>query len=340
MDQKFITNVVVACDCARTANVQITDPATTATYIGEKEVVIKGIDGTCYTSAANVTDKEEVLTIGTRKVGADYPVFVQPIYGGDIKSVYVIPYNAPVQETVKITGIDATLTNFTYIVRIVNTRGNDSKQIPTFKTAEYSVTTAQTAAQIVAGLAANINATFANDLNFPVTAKADGTSSDELVVTATAPEFSEGKYKYQQFRFTLECVGFTGTVSSNKGAALTVTGGTPSSYAAFTIGDGSVNEIKQLEWKAANNQYGNMTGRRVNAMYETTPIPLNTVTGETYDKLVINLEPTGGVSAESIKLPSTIVVPIAIGTGNQGDDLVAVINAYLTLWGIATISLT
>lgn len=347
MNSKFSSQVFVAKDAARTAT-QIVNPLT-AGYPALGEVVLVDQSG-LVVEANTITAKSQVLSVVMRS-NDDKIYRSSPINGEFVKSAYLLKYNAPVQQYAKFSmSAFTTTTNFNFVVRIRDWKPRNS-YYGRWKTAEFAVTTNPGVAAIAAGLAKSINDNFESDRNFPVVAASN--NAGEVVIMGVAPYFEAGKYKYEHFRYVVEPANFTASVSTNLGASLT----TPSSltynstkypigdgvtYTKATIGDGSVNEIKELEWYYINNFYLK-TGRRIDVPYEFTPIGLNVEAGKCYHKVVINLEygQEQANNAYSTTLPSSII--FALPGTNQSVQILAAINKYLyTIWGVipSTLSFT
>lgn len=348
MNSKFSQQVFVAKDAARAAT-QIYS-STTGGYAALGEVVLVDQTGAVVEAAA-ITAKSQVLSVVMRS-NDDKIYKSTAINGANVKSAYVKKYCAAVQQFAKFTvsSADALKTNFNFVVRVRDWKPRES-YFGRWKTADFAVTTAKTVAQIAEGIARSINANFVSDRNFPVCAASN--ASGDVILMGIAPYYEAGKFNYEHFRYVVEPVNFDSsvTVSTNLGTTLaipalaaynpyTIPASTTQNPA--TIGDGTVNDIKDLEWFYLNNFYATKLGRRINVPYEYNNLQLNVEASKCYDKVIINLEygMEEASNAYSTTLPSSIVLCLPTGA-NQGDDLIAGINKYLyTLWGVIPAALT
>jgi hypothetical protein len=338
MDQNCITNVFVAKDIARTSTPQITAPGTTATYIHDGEIFVVQ-ESTCLV-AADTPVKNLPISFVMKSSDGLRISSSQPIYGGDVKRISLLPYSAPVEQSAALMITDAVLENTNYIVRVVLTKPEDNhSRTPNFILGSYLTGTTTTKAALVAGLAASLNLKVTNDPIWSnITFSAGGTNSDVLIATSTASSFYDpAKFPYQQKRFTMQLVNYNYTYDDNLGAAMSLGGATATQC---TMGSGSYSDVKDMEWFAVNNQ-SLYKGKEFNQSFEVTPLGLNVESGKTYDKIVIDIEVNGGTISGDTKLKSNVVLclPISSVGSEQTADIIAVLNKYFyTAWGLTQIT--
>lgn len=338
MDQNFITNVFVAKDIARTSTPQITDPGTTATYIHNGEIFI--VQESTVLVAASTPSKSKPISFVMKSSDGLRISHSQPIYGGNVKKITLLPYSAPVEQSAALMITGSVLANTTYIVRVVQTKPEDNhSRTPNFLVGSYTTGTSTSKAALIAGLVTSLNLKVTNDpLWSTITFSAGGTNSDVLIATSTAASYLEpGKYDYQQKRFTMQLANYDYTYDDNLGAAMSLGGATASQC---TLGSGSYLDVKTMEWYMVNNQ-SLYKGKEFNQPFEVIPLGLNAESTKTYDKVVIDIEVNDGSYSGSIKQKSTVVLclPISVVGSEQTADIIAVLNKYFyTAWGLDEIT--
>lgn len=338
ISQNLITNVFVAKDIARTGTPQITAPGTTATYIHDGEIFV--VQESKALVAADTPTKLLPISFIMKSSDGLRISHSQPIYGGDVKRINLVPYSAPVEQSAALMITDAVLPYTTYSVRVVLTRTQDMhSRTPNFILGSYLTGASTTKATLIAGLVTSLNLKVANDPIWSVlTFTAGGTNSDVLIATSTnSAYYDTARFPFEQKRFTLQLVNYNYTYDDNLGAAMSLGGATASQC---TLGNGSYKEVRDMEWGAVNNQ-SLYKGKEFNQPFEVTPLGLNAESTKTYDKITIEMEVNDGVYSGSIKQKSSVVLclPISVVGSEQTADIIAVLNKYFyTAWGLSEIT--
>jgi hypothetical protein len=347
MEVRHINNVFVAKNCGRTSEtntidgdsftgVQVWAPTLTASgsteassYFGAGELVITNEAGTVQDSGIS---KIESIVFHLRDIDGKSTYRSKAIKGASITDYILQSYEAPVQQTAIITNTDVN-DSHTYILRI-RREGSLPNNTPFQKTISYTSDASATGAEIATGLVAEINANFNDDEVLPLTASVDSTDDTEIIITAKALPFEVGKFRYEQLRFVVEFVSFDADVEYNKGQTITNSNG--DSYTACTKGNGTYEQVAELDWFA--KQY---TGRHelLNSRFPVTPIKLNVDEDETYDILTIRWNETkGSFSADTNQMGHiTLALPVTDNATNQVDDILDTLDAYIvTNFGVGT----
>ncbi|MCP4255517.1 MAG: hypothetical protein GY775_19350 [Candidatus Scalindua sp.] len=361
MDIRDKTHVFVAKNCARTATVATEVIDTLTVPIGSVQVHAKKVDSgaaalSYYGPGELVVTDPAGLVLDATVVKGDAPqiAFNQRSYDGSHNYAYsaligkaingyrFTPYAAKVEQVTVINGIDATLQDHSYMIKIRREgTNNNTEKRPSVRTAFFkSAPAGSTVDQIITGLAAYINTNFSNDSYMPVTAVAD-TTNDELRITASALPWELGKFNYEQLKFTVELVNFTATISNNKYAANTVTSAT---YPKMVLGAGSYEQVAEMEFQArmetgANRDKLSGNYRRTIVPIEAQPFEDDGTTVNRYDTIVINWEDIRGNFSAGIKQQGDILIflPLDNNTTNQQDDIIDTLNKYIvTELGVGT----
>jgi hypothetical protein len=345
MDVRDISLVFVAKDCARTSGsdtidgdsvsstVQISAPleddgSAAESYIGVGEILITDASGV--NQATTITKAVPAIKFSQRSVNGTSFRSSQLIKGTDIKGYTFVPYAATVQQTSIIHTIDATLTDYNYMIKIRRV-GSEVKGLkePTVKTAQFrSAKTGSTAAQIAAGLVADINKNFANDLVIPVTAVVGGAASDAVIITAKAFYWELDKYRYDRLKFWIELVNCDATIESNVSAALTYNSIT---YAQATLGAGNYQQVAEAEFFAIKYSGVNRDAQLPIKQRNIVALEYNGVTPNTYDTVVIGWEHAEGDFSMNVRQEGNIILylPVENNGTNQALTLITTLNSYI-----------
>jgi len=352
MDVRDINNVFIAEDCLRTdllvaetidgasvLGTQIHAPLVDAgtasgSYYGPGELVVTDVAGKVLTTATALKSIPEIV-IHQRSVNGENFFTSPAIKGANITSYNLIPYKAPVEHTAVVYGIDNSLTDFSYMIKIRRV-GSDNNEIKetTVKTAYFkSAEGGSTAAEIAAGLAAYINTNFNDDLILPVVASVAGT--EELVITAKPYEYETGKFSYSKLDFVVELVNFDATVAYNREGDLTVT----DTYPQATKGAGTYQQVADIEYVA--KLYTGANKDLTSPVYRRNIVAMEADPNETYDTLVINWTNTQGDFSQNVRQEGslTIYLPTTNNDTNQvgvaTTGIVPVLDQYIvTEYGV------
>lgn len=117
-------NVLIGTDIARTASVQITDPATTATYIASGEIVVLDKNDNVLTAGSTIADSDKIRFV--QGTGTGNPlVYSNWIYASNVTSYTGASYVAA-QEQIYYVGyngssgsIDVSTAGSNYIIRVL-----------------------------------------------------------------------------------------------------------------------------------------------------------------------------------------------------------------------------
>lgn len=356
MDVRDVNNTFIAKNCDRTAlgvaetidgvsvtGVQIHAPLIDAgtaagSYYGLGELVITDISGRVLTTTTAIKAVPEIAIHQRSANGVNF--FTSPVVkGASIYSYNLTPYKVPVEHVSVISGIDASLLDHEYMIK-VRRIGSDNNKIKqtTVKTAYFhSAVAGSTAVQIATGLAAYINANFNTDPLVPIIATVTGASSDEVTITALPYEFEVGKFRYAKLNFVVELVNFTATVTSNDKVAFTDSGAVTHSHA--TKGAGTYMQIAEME--AFGKLYTGANKNLQSPNYRRTIVDMETDSAETYDTLVINWKHAQGDFSQNVRQEGSLTLFLATTNNDAsqvGEDLIgimAVLDKYIvTEWGV------
>lgn len=358
MDVRDISLVFVAKDCARTSGsdtidgdsvsstVQISAPleddgSAAESYIGAGEILITDAAGV--NQATNITKTVPAIKFVQRSAAGTNFYASQLIKGSTITSYTFRPYVATTQQTTIIHTIDATLTDHEYMIK-VRRIGSEVKGLkePTVKTFKFrSAVAGSTAAQIAAGLVADINTNAGNDLIMPLSAVVGGASNDAVIITAKALPWSLDKYRYDRLKFWVETVNFTATLVNNMNADLTYNSIT---YTQANIGCGNYQQVAEAEFFANKYTGANRNAQSPVKRREIVALDYNGVTPNTYDTVVIGWVNNQGDFSSNVRQEGNIVLylPVENNGTNQALTLITTLNSYIaTSLGVgSTITLT
>jgi len=350
MDVRDINNTFIAADCARTNGTDTIDGvavtgvqihadkddagAAATTYYGAGELVVTDTSGRVLNATTAVKAVEAIVIHQRSADGTSH--FTSPaIKGANITSYSLIPYKAPVEQVASISAIDATKTDFNYMIKIRKLGSDVSRmQESTVKTAYFKTSTAgNTATEILTGLADYINRNWNDDLLVPVKASVIGAGSDELLIEALPYEYEPYKFKYEKLNFAVELVNFDATVQTNLGQSFT--DGASTTHAIATKGAGNYEQVSDLE--LFGKLYTGANKDVTSPGFKRTIVPLDVVTGATYDTLVIGWVNKQGDFSQNVRQEGnlTIFLPTANNGTNQVIDIVNTLDNYIvTEYGV------
>lgn len=317
--------------CARTATVQITDPATTATYIGAGELVVTGVGGVVLASGDIDATVKRVQIQHRKKNGTFSPTYTLDI--DKLKTLAIKKYVAPVVCASVVTVTDFAQLNHNYVMYIYTENCiNNTPYAVSVKTGA----TALTKKQLIDNFVTAINLRFGTNNTDKTLPKlvASNVSDLHLKVVAGVEDFSVVNDPYDPTVFTVVALEDWGTVQTNKFAAIT----TPS-VAKFEKGAYSGKQVAEREFEDlgfSNGNYGNIMPRyKLNLGYDA-------VEAETYDAIVIQTIEPESSELGSGTVPSTahIYLPITDNTTSQVADIIDVLNDICTVKGFAALAVT
>ena len=329
-------NFLVVDSCGRTASVQITDPATTATYIGEGELVITDDKGVVLTTSTALKTVPAINVCIRNKNGEIGPKIRIP--GKDLVAYRGRQYKAPVLFTLFAEVTDFNKTNHTYTFHIWEEGNFNVNHTP------VSITTGATAytkTQFIDAFVAAINLQFKTsnrDLSIPYIEASNVANTHIKLVGLDDTEYDALTKPRSVNRFSVQAVDGFATITNNHLAALTV----PESVDKCTVGFGDWRDIEALEihGKARDSfKYKELrpTGFPVKHEY-------NVVAGETYATITIEwkskMENNGVIFNQAnqslaIALPRTDHATSQVGAATTG--IVPVLEKYIvTEHGIGT----
>lgn len=366
MDIRDISRIAIAENCARTnlgvaenidgvavTGVQIWAPkndtgANAGSYIGNGEVLITDEQGRSL-DASTAVKAIPAIVFHQRSLDGNHHYQSNAIKGRDIKSYEFTAYAAPVEEVGLVHTIDATLVEYTYVVKLRRrvsskmhvTNGQEVRTI-TFKTG----TTASTAQTIIDGLVTAANLQLNEDALFPIIAtRTSSGATSALTLTGQPLNWELGKYEYDQLKFTIESVNFTSTVVTNE-LALIAVGADPAGvgYAQATRGAGNYEQVADAEFHAimftgANIDKLSPVFQRRLVSYDAQKFEDDKTTANRYDTLVINWEHFEGAWSANVSQEGSMIIylPLDDNTTNQQDDILDTLNKYIvTEWGVGT----
>lgn len=347
MDIRNNASIFIAKDCARTATVQITDPATTATYYGPGEIVITNTAGTALTTATALKSVPEIMIHGRSASGKQGNVVT--IKGSEIVKYSYRRYVAPQPQAVYVDITEFNLTDFTYSLHF--TSDQDWCVTPHTKSVSVPVgKTAKTKLQLATAFVDKINNLFGADNQDFTTFRfvASLVATDKIKILAVEDDMPDGlNLKYRPQRFTVQANGYEATITDNKTAALT----SPEAINRATKGVGTYFEVAEAEKTGrgfAQGRYGFVLSNthlrmpdydvEVLGMYEA-----NGTTLKRYDEIVITWvkdvkdiggnHPHGG--AVILYLPVEDNDTNQVGVATTG--IVPVLNKYIvTEYGVGS----
>lgn len=197
MDISNFKEIIVAKDCARTANVQVWDPNAATTYLGNGEVVITDAQGNILDNT--VTKAVDRIFIKSRSAVGDGTLSSVELRGQDITGFYCENYAAASEQKVEL-GYNGSAGNAS--INLAADTLYWFKLIPLFKRGDRSPetfawrsgATAPTSADVLAGLAANLNIKGKEDKLLRVKAYVETDSAVTAGVGTTAAVVTGSKY--------------------------------------------------------------------------------------------------------------------------------------------------
>ena len=234
-------NFLVVDSCGRTANVQVTDPATTATYIGDGELVIADDKGVALTTSTALKTVPAINVYIRNKNGEVGPKIRIP--GKDIVAYRGRKYKAPVLFTAYAEVVNYNKTNHTYTLHIWEEGNFNGNHVP------VSITTGETAytqKDLVDAFVDAINLQFKTgnrDLSIPYIEASNVNDTYIKMVGLDDTEYDALTKPRSVNRFSVQAIDGFATITNNHLAALTV----PESVAKCTVGFGDWKDIKSYE---------------------------------------------------------------------------------------------
>lgn len=318
--------------CARTANVQVKDPDTTATYFGAGEMVITDKAGTTLTTSTALKSVEAIVLWLRNKDGS--VAYRAELAGKDITYYGVEKYKAYTPLTTYVEVTDFAKTNHEYLLEIVD-EGLVSETPCVSPISVVTGDTAYTKVQLIDAFVAAINLrhkTVNRDQTIP---RLTASNYDDTHIKIVAEEYTSWDALTRPRvvpRFNVLAVNGWGTVTSNKYAALT----SPEAVALFHEGTGLGKQIAEVEVLAT--QQDNFT--KMNYMGFPMARNYNYDAAETYDVVKINL--TSRLDKRSVgvvegKKQISIAIPVTSNDSAQAADIIAVLNKYINnQWGVGS----
>lgn len=333
MDIKHFATAFVADKCARTTNVQVKDPATTATFIGAGEVVITDLNGKVLADTDIVSTSQTVVIKQRNKDGNFAAQFDFKI--DDLLNASFANYKAPVEKRAVVTLVDFAQTNHTYTLWIYD--DGDKAYGMNYTPVHVTVgSVAKTKAQLAAAFVAAINLKFdtENTDNTRMKLTAVVGTGDIIVITAVANDFDKMLEPYNPTRFTITAIDDFGTVAYNTPAAL----GTPATD-PMTKGVGSGKQVAQSEYLTLG--FGNAKYANVMPLSIPANLVYNADVSERYDCLTLQVNvKTPGMSEGAVQKTAHIYLPVTDNTTSQVSVLEPVLNAIIALKGFTEFVLT
>lgn len=365
MDIRNISRLAIAENCARTnllvaenidgvavTGVQLWAPkndtgADAGSYIGKGEVLVTDEQGRSLT-AVTATKAIPAIVFHQRSLDGKHHYQSNPIKGSEITSYELTPYAAPVEEVGLIHTIDATLTDYTYVIKL-RRRVSDKMHVTNgqeIRTISYTVGSVAMAAQdIIDALVIEANKLNDDELFPIVAARTSSGATSCLELTAQPLKWELGKYEYDQLRFTIENVNFTATTLTNEFAAIGA-GSDPAGvgYAQATKGAGNYKQVADMEFHGlvftgANIDKLSPEFQRRLVSYDAQEFEDDGTTANRYDTLVINWSHVEGAWSHNVHQEGSMLIflPLDDNLANQQNDIVTTLNNYIvTEWGVGT----
>ena len=346
MDIRNNAAIVIAKNCGRTANVQVKDKATTATFYGPGEVVITNEAGTVLTASTALKSVSAIVIKARRADGLGYQDVT--IKGKDIKGYTGRQFLAPQSQVVVIDITEYNKTNFLYTLNFTDDQDFNMQPHRTQVSVEVGGT-ALTKAQLAAAFVAKINQRFGtgNYHNATFSLFAEVADTDKIKITALDGPFDGLNFSLFYQRFTVRAFDFAATIKDNKTAA--ITGSVTANRA--TKGFGHYEEVMQLEKTGrgfSQEDYGRISGMGYDRrpVYDTEVLGKYEADGTTvkrYASVTINWESeSGGIvgnhthaGAIHLFLPVEDAATSQVGVATTG--ILAVLNKYIvTEYGVGT----
>jgi len=195
-DVKSIRQLFVATNCARTANVQITDVNNATTYLGNGEVVIVNPQGVVLSDSTALKAVEYIRIVQRAAVG-DSVYISAPIYGKNVTGFSCGVYTAATEKVVTVgyNGTSGTIANTLAVDLFYSVKLNPHRNDPmcSFKPKSFSykadTITVPTQSEVANGIAKRIAYDTQGDSNFSVKVEVltdstpTGSTSGALTVT-------------------------------------------------------------------------------------------------------------------------------------------------------------
>lgn len=360
MDKRNINDVFVPKNCTRTVGADTIDllavtgvqikaskndaGVAATTFFGPGEVVITDAYGLVL-DATTALKSVPSIKIHAREYNGVGVHGSKEIRGKDITGYRINPYLAPQECMVGISGIDASLTEYDYILNIelepTNAR-TDYVYDKRITVAYTSGTTASTEAEIYAGLALEINKYFGenayNDITLKATAAATG-----LLIEAVENDWDLESFKFSQTRFKVSSTAEATIVTNLHGDVTFLT----VAYPKATRGAGHYKIVAEEEYQSQPFRGVSRNQGLPEKMRRTMPLSAQEfetdgITANKYDELIINWEYTHNHTLTGTMQQGTIHIFLPVednGTSQVGSatGIVPVLDKYIaTEWGVSS----
>ena len=351
MDIRNQSEILIPKNCTRTANAQITDKSTTATYYGPGELVITDTKGTVLNNTTALKSVSEIM-FHIRNASGESGQHIS-LRGDEITSYTSRLFKLAQPQVTVVDITQFSLTNFTYRLQLTSDKVPCYGQQP-YRTSVH-ITVGETAyaskAALATAFAAKINE-FYNTGNtdrstFKLSAAVEQT--DKLVITSIDQDSDGLLFQVDPQLFSVSADGFEATIVDNKTGAISYSSVTKD---AWERGRGTYELVQEIE-KTGRGFVQNRYGRVLQPYYplaldyDTSVLGKFEADGTTvkrYDEVTIGWQRTrrtvGGDHTHQGVI--TIFLPVEDNTTSQvnGTDtssILKVLNKYIvTEYGIGT----
>jgi len=309
-----LTKLLIGKDIARTAGIQITDPATGATYIADGEILILDQNDAPLTPGDTTLESPTIKIVQGRGAGTDGLKPSVVIDGNNIISVTGTSYRAPVEQVSYVgsdgaTGAIDVLPYNDYKLTINYKQDKEMWSEQLNKRAFYYTTGASdTQETIVDAFIALIEA---SEFYEAAVVKTTDGANFGIEFTGQPLDFKLGDREYNKMLFDIQLSGF-GTTDNT----------TPTPR---DLGQGVYEQIAEHEW-FANGFYG-----VINRVHHPAPEGTSdAVVGETYDVIAIESFDTSENYPVSGTKPSRVMTLLVLpDTAAQTADVLAQLNPWI-----------
>lgn len=306
--------ILIGKDLARTANIQITDPATAATYIKDGEILILDQNHAPLTAGDDVTDSPKI-TIVQGRGGVNGLKFSNEIDGRNLISVKGLSYRASVEQVTHVGNVGAGALAIDVIpfqdYKLTITYIHDTDlyaQQSNQRVFYYTTSATDTQLTIATAFANMINA---EDFYNATATVVNNGANYGIELTGQPLEFEVGLQKYNKMMFEVQLSGF---------------GVTPVTYTtAADLGSGEGEQVAELEW------FANGFDGVINRVH--FPAPTGTkdaAIATTYDIIAIEYYDTAEMYAVSGVKPAKSLLYVALPVNaSQATQFLAQLNPWI-----------
>lgn len=306
--------ILIGKDIARTSSVQVTDPATGATYIADGEILILDKNHAPLTAGDDVLDSPKI-TIVQGRGGVNGLKFSNEIDGSNLISVKGLSYRAPAVQVAHIGNVGSGSLAIDvqpfqdYKLTITYTHDTDLYAQQANKRVFYYTTNAADTQLTIA--TAFVNMINAEDFYNAAASVVNNGANYGIRLTGQALDFELGLSKYNQMMFEIQIAGF---------------GTTPVTYTtAPDLGSGDGRQVAELEW------FANGFDGVINRVH--FPAPTGTqdaVIAETYDIIALEYYDSSETYAVSGVKPAKSLLYLALPDGaSQTTQVLAQLNPWI-----------